>query len=292
MGTRVYVSTEGRPLEPADAKVSVFDRGFLYGDSVYTTMRTVAGRPVEIERHLARLRRSAAGIGFEIPFSDAEIRDAIAQTHESSGNDESSVRVVVTRGTGPIMLDPRGSQSPTMVILVQELKVPDERQYEAGISAVIIEAQKTGRSLLDPSVKSGNYLSNILALRRAIEQSGEDAILCGPHGNVAEGATSNVFMVREDEVLTPSFDVGILPGITRQVVCGFVREANIRLLETLIRPDDLRRADEVFLTSSVRGIMPVTVLDGQRVGDGTAGPVTRKLLQRYREYLDAMMHGA
>jgi branched-chain amino acid aminotransferase len=292
MGTRVYVSTEGRPLEAADAKVSVFDRGFLYGDSVYTTLRTVGGRPVEIDRHLARLRRSSAGIGFEIPFADAEIRDAIAQTHQASGNDESSVRVVVTRGTGPIMLDPRGSQSPTLVILVQELKLPEQRQYEAGISAVIIEAQKTGRSLLDPTVKSGNYLSNILALRRAIEQSGEDAILCGPHGNVAEGATSNVFMVREQQVLTPSFDVGILPGITRQVVCGLVRDAGIPLLETLIRPDDLRRADEVFLTSSVRGIMPITVLDGQRVGDGTAGPLTRVLLRRYGEYLDAMVRGA
>jgi branched-chain amino acid aminotransferase len=291
MGTRVYISTEGRPVEAADAKVSVFDRGFLYGDSVYTTMRTVAGRPVEIDRHLARLRRSATGIGFEIPFSDAEIKDAIAKTHTAAGNGESSVRVVVTRGTGPIMLDPRQSQSPTLVILVQQLNLPEPRQYDTGISAVIIEAQKTGRSLLDPTVKSGNYLSNILALRQAIEQSGEDAILCGPHGNVAEGATSNVFMVRDGEVLTPSFDVGILPGITRQVVCGFVREAKIPLIETLIRPDDLRRAEEVFLTSSVRGIMPVTVLDGQRVGEGTAGPVTRELLERYAAYLDAMLEG-
>lgn len=291
MSTRVYISTEGRPLEPADAKVSVFDRGFLYGDSVYTTMRTVAGRPVELDRHLARLRRSAAGIGFEIPFSNAEISDAIAQTHAAAGNAESSVRVVVTRGTGPIMLDPRGSQSPTMVILVQELKLPDARRYEAGIAAVIIEAQKTGRSLLDPTVKSGNYLSNILALRQAIERSGEDAILCGPQGNVAEGATSNVFMVHEETVLTPSFDVGILPGITREVVCGLVRDAGVPLLETRIRPDDLRAADEVFLTSSVRGIMPVTVLDGRRVGDGTAGPFTRKLLRRYGEYLDALARG-
>jgi branched-chain amino acid aminotransferase len=286
MTTKVHMSTAPRPLDPAEATVSVFDRGFLYGDSVYTTMRTVAGRPVEFARHLARLRESARHIGFDIPFADEDIRAAVAETHDATGNRESYVRIMVTRGTGPMQLDPRASESPTMVIIVQDLVLPPHERYERGISAVIIPAQKTGRSLLDPQVKSGNYLSSILALRKAIERSGDDAILCGPDGNVAEGASSNVFMVDGGRVLTPGLDVGILRGITREVVCGLVRDAGIPLEETRIRPEVLRMADEVFLTSAVRGVMPVTRLDGIVIGDGTAGPTTREIMARYAAYLE------
>lgn len=292
MATRVYLSELGRPVPPEEAVVSVFDRGFLYGDSVYETMRTAGGAPVELGRHLDRLRRSGEGIGLEIPFSDGEIAEAIASTHAATGNQESTIRLVVTRGGGPMVLDPRDARSPLMVVYVRELVLPTAQDYLRGLSAVIVDVHKTGRTLLDPSIKSGNYLNNILALRRASARSGEDAIMLGRHGEVAEGATSNVFMVKDHRLKTPDLEVGILPGITRQVVLELARDAGIEVGSTRIEPEELRAADEVFLTSSVRGIMPVTTLDGETVGGGEAGPLTRKLQERYEAYISEAARAA
>jgi len=292
VASKVYLSSAGRVLDPGEASVSVFDRGFLYGDSVYETLRTAGGRPVELARHLDRLRRSALGIGLEIPFDDAALRAAIAATHAASGNADSYVRVIVTRGTGPLMLDPRVSSSPLLVVLVQELRLPAPALYEAGLSVRIVDVHKISARSLDPTLKTGNYLNSIQALRQAAESAAEDAILCSPAGDVAEGATSNVFMVRAGELRTPALATGLLEGITRALVLALATELGIGWRETKIWPDELRAADEVFLTSSVRGAMPVTTLDGQRVGAGGVGPVTRRILTRYQAYIDAVAGGA
>lgn len=286
MPTKVFLSTCSEPLDPDDAKISVFDRGFLYGDSVYETMRTAGGWPLELSRHLARLRRSGDGIGLAIPWDDAALADAIARTHAAAGNAESYVRLVVTRGSGPVALDPRKSEDPLLVVLVQPLVLPEPAAYERGISAVIVGITKNAGTSIDPEIKSGNYLNNILALRQAIAAGGEDAIMCNPEGAVSEGATSNVFMVTGGRIATPNMRTGILPGITRQTVCELAASLGSPVAETNIMPAELRAADEVFLTSSVRGIMPVTRLDGVPVGDGTAGPITRRLHQAYLAYVD------
>lgn len=283
MSTKVYMSTQPEPVDPEDARISVFDRGFLYGDSVYETMRTAGGHPLQLERHLARLRRSGDGIGLSIPFDDARLEDSIARTHAASGNDESYVRLVVTRGAGQVMLDPRGSEDPLLVIIVKPLVLPTEQAYERGITAVIVGITKNAGTSIDPTIKSGNYLNNILALRQAIAAGGDDAIMCNPEGAVSEGATSNVFMVSAGRLLTPNMRTGLLPGITRQSVCEQAQALGCAVEETTILPDQLRAADEVFLTSSVRGIMPVTRLDGASVGDGRAGPLTRRLQRAYAD---------
>jgi D-amino acid aminotransferase len=282
--TKVYLSTMGAPVDPADAKISVFDRGFLYGDSVYETMRTSGGVPVELSRHLSRLHRSAAGIGLALPFSDAAIAEAITQTHAAAGNDESYVRVIVTRGAGPIMLDPRKSEAPTLVVLVQPLVLPAPEAYERGIAVVIVGTMKSIGGL-DPGIKTGNYLGSILAMRRAIEAGGEDAILCNADGEIVEGATSNVFFVKGGQLGTPPLDAGLLAGITREIVCRLAGELGHTVVQLRVSPDELRSADEVFLTSSVRGIMPATTIDGHVVGSGKAGPVTTALHRRYVAYL-------
>lgn len=292
MTSKVYLSTVGRPVDPGEATVSVFDRGFLYGDSVYETLRTSGGRPVEMLRHLDRLRRSAAGIGLEIPFTDDALRAAIAATHAAAGNVDSYVRVIVTRGTGPLMLDPRVSTTPLLVVLVQELKLPAAAAYEAGLAVRIVDIHKISARSLDPTLKTGNYLNSIQALRQAAASSAEDAILCSPAGDIAEGATSNVFMVRGGELVTPALATGLLEGITRALVLALARELGIVCREAKIWPDELRAADEVFLTSSVRGAMPVTRLDGQQVGDGRPGPVTRRILERYARYIADVAAGA
>lgn len=286
LGTKIYLSTTGAPVDPSEAKISVFDRGFLYGDSVYETMRTAGGRPIELGRHIARLHRSADGIGLAIPFADDMLGDAIAQTHAASGNDESYVRVIITRGEGPLMLDPRKSEAPTLVIIVQPLQVPTEDAYRRGIAAVIVGTTKT-QGAVDPAIKSGNYLGSILALRQAIAEGGDDAILCTATGEIAEGATSNVFFVVGGGLRTPDLQFGLLAGITRELVCELATELGLAVTHDRVSPDDLRAADEVFLTSSVRGIMPVTSIDGRRIGDGTEGAVTQRVRARYDAYLDA-----
>jgi branched-subunit amino acid aminotransferase/4-amino-4-deoxychorismate lyase len=287
MTTKVFLSTHPDPLDPADARISVFDRGFLYGDSVYETMRTAGGWPLDLPRHLARLRRSGDGIGLSIPWSDDALATAVARTHAATVNTESYVRLVVTRGAGPVALDPRMSEDPLLVVLVQPLVLPEPEAYVRGIAAVIVGITKNAGTSMDPEIKSGNYLNNILALRQAIAAGGEDAIMCNPEGAVSEGATSNVFMVTAGRIATPNLRTGILPGITRQTVCELAASLGSPVAETNVMPGQLRAADEVFLTSSVRGIMPVTRLDGVPVGDGSAGPVTRRLHRAYLAYVEA-----
>lgn len=291
MSTKVFIApggAEGRIEDPERATISVFDRGFLYGDSVYETMRTAGGWPLELEGHLDRLHRSAAGIGLRIPGTDAELARSIAVTHAATGNDESYVRVMVTRGVGPLMLDPRASLSPTVVIVVQPLQLPSMDAYERGIAAVVVDRTK-GESGLDPSIKSGNYLANVLALREAIASGGDDAIMKNAAGDIAEGATSNLFAVLEGDegprIVTPSIETGLLEGITRRVVVRLATSLGLAPHEGRVTHDDLLSASEVFLTSSVRGIMPVTRIDGRAVGTGRAGPVWRRLHGAYTAYV-------
>jgi len=287
----VYLSTLGRPVGPDEAVVSVFDRGFLYGDSIYETLRTVGGRPVELGRHLARLHRSAEGIALEFPFSDEEIVSAMGATLEASGHDAAKVRIVVTRGGGPMAIDTRKSESPLLVIFVQPIELPSEADYERGLSARIVGIQKNNRGMIDPGLKTGNYLPSILALRQAVAQQGEDAIMINAEGHIAEGATSNVFMVANGAVATPHLETGVLAGITRELVIELCTDEGLACDERTIEPDELRAADEVFLTSSVRGIMPVTTLDGATVGTGTMGPSTRRLHEAYARYLARVARG-
>jgi len=283
VSTKVWLSNHGEPRDPQDATISVFDRGFLYGDSVYETLRTSGGRIVELGAHLDRLRRSAEGIAFELPVSDAEITDAVEQTLAAAANDDSRIRVVVTRGTGPIDLDTRVAESPLVVVIVSPLVLPTAEQYQKGIPAVLVREREGS---IRPGLKTGNYLGNILALRRAHELGAEDAIMCNADGAVAEGATSNLFMGVAGSVHTPSIATGLLAGITRGVVIELLRQRlGLPTCERTVLPGELRGADELFLTSSVRGIMPVTTLDGATIGDGTAGPITRRVMLVYEDFL-------
>lgn len=279
--TRVYLSTVGRPLDPAEASVSVLDRGFLFGDAVFETLRTAGGRPVAWAAHTARLRRSAAGIGLDLPWTDDELRACADATHAATGNDDSVLRVVVTRGVAPMMLDPRKADAPTLAVLALPLVVPDEAGYARGVRARIVDATRVPASALDPAFKTANYLPNIQALRQALAAGDDEAILKNPDGLVAEGATSNVFAVIAGELLTPPLADGILPGITRAAVLELAAELSIPARETPLLPFELRAADEVFLTSSVRGPIAVTTLDGHPVGAGVEGPLTARLRQRY-----------
>ncbi len=279
MPIRVHI--DGAVVEPEAAKVSVFDRGFLYGDSVYETIGTANGRLFALADHLDRLERSAQRIGLAVP-PRATIERAIADTVAAAENAESRVRVMLTRGSGKLDLDPAAASDTRLVVIVYPLGPPTDEMYERGVAAAIVSIARNSPRAIDPAVKSGNYLNNVLALGEARRLFGaHEAILCAGDGSIAEGASSNVFAVVGGEVRTPPTEVGILDGITRAKVLELCRAGGIPCAERRILPDELRGADEVFLTSATRGVLPVTRIDARPVAGGLPGPVTRRLIKDY-----------
>lgn len=278
----------GHILEPEAARISVFDRGFLYGDSVYETVGTFRGRLFALGEHLNRLEQSAHRIALVLP-PRAEIEAAVRQTVAAAGNPESRVRIVVTRGVGRSGdLDPGTASQPQLIVIVQPLNPPAPHLFEEGVAVEVVSITRNHPGALDPAVKSGNYLNNVLAVgqARARRPDVHEAILCSPDGFIAEGATSNVFAVVDGVLLTPALSVGILAGITRSKVLAIAREIGAPCLETSFPREDLLRAEEAFITSSARGILPVTRIDGQPVGSGKPGPVTKRLMEAYQRRVD------
>ena len=288
VSVRVYVN--GAIHDRDGAVISVFDRGFLYGDSVYEVLRTSGGRPVDLDRHLERLERSAAAIALVLPEPD-EIRGAIAATLEAAGNPEAYVRIIVTRGGGAITLDIAAAERPSLLVITSPLALPAAELYRDGAHLAIVAVERTSRRAVDPAVKSGNYLNNIMALAEARRAGAYEALMCGPDGRIAEGSTSNVFAVRGGRLATPALATGLLPGITRQRIIELAAGAGIATDEGDLFPDDVRGADEVFITSSIRGVMPVTKLDGAPVKDGAPGPITRQLMDLYQRFLSDVAAG-
>jgi branched-chain amino acid aminotransferase len=279
MPIRVYI--DGAVRLPEEARVSVLDRGFLYGDSVYETIGTMYGRLFAMRDHLDRLERSATRIGLRVP-PRSEIEAAIGQTVAAAGNQETRVRVMLTRGVGKLDLDPASCDDCRLVVIAFPLGAPTPEMFEKGVSVAIVSVTRNSPRAIDPAVKSGNYLNNVLALGEARRSGGAyEAILCADDGSVAEGSTSNVFAVIGGQLCTPGADVGILDGITRAKVLELARGAGITVAERRIQPDELRGADEAFLTSATRGVLPITTIDGRPVAAGAPGPVTRRLMALY-----------
>jgi branched-chain amino acid aminotransferase len=285
MTTRVLI--DGTIFDERDAVVSVFDRGFLYGDSVYEVARTSGGRPVDLGRHLDRLARSAAAIGLELP---ADIDAAVRRTLEAAGNPESYIRVVVTRGGGDIGLDPALADRPRLVVIVKTLVLPAPALYASGCDVALVAVRRNPRRALDPAVKSGNYLNNIMALAEARRGRAYESIMLNPDGRLVEGSTSNVFLARDRRLLTPAFEDGLLDGITRRRVLELAAAAGIDAGEAHLDADDLRRAPEAFITSSVRGVVPIARVDDEPLA-AAPGPMTAELMRRYDEFLAAVARG-
>jgi branched-chain amino acid aminotransferase len=285
---RVYVN--GVISDRESAVISVFDRGFLYGDSVYEVLRTSGARPVDLERHLERLRRSAERIEITMPHA-GELGGAISDTLKAAENPESYLRIIVTRGGGPITLDITAPGKPSLLLIAAPLAPPAAELYETGASLAIVGVERTSRRAFDPSVKSGNYLNNIMALAEARRAGAYEAIMCSPDGRVAEGSTSNLFVLQSGRLVTPALATGLLAGITRQRVMELARGAGLEAEEGDLRPDEVRAAAEAFITSSIRGVMPVATVDGRAIGDGKPGPATRRLMELYAGFLADVARG-
>ncbi len=274
------VYLDGRFVPAEEARISVFDHGLLYGDGVFEGIRFYNGRIFRLEEHVERLYASAGAIGLSPPLSPGEMREAILATAARSGLRAGYLRPLVTRGVGDLGLDPRKSRRPSVIILCAPLTVY-ESQRQRGIRAVIASVRRPPRVSLDPNVKSLNYLNNILAKSEANLRGVEEALLLDLEGNLAEASGENVFLVRGRTLLTPPAEV-CLKGITRSVILELARGV-YRAQERPIPAAEIFEADEIFLTGTGAEVVPVVEVEGERIGTGQPGPVTRDLLSRYQE---------
>jgi branched-chain amino acid aminotransferase len=277
---RTRISVDGRIGAPEEACVPVLDRGFLYGDSVYEVLWWHRGAPIQEREHLERLAESARRIYLDLGGPPERFSLAVAATVAAAdvGPDEDAyVRLVVTRGAGPIGLRFGTGLAPTVVVIVAPAHRPDPATWERGVSVALVERRRVPRRALDPGAKTGNYMNNVLALHEANLAGADDAVMLNERGEVAEGTSSNVYVTLRGAVVTPPLDAGILKGTTRSRVIALCRGNAIPVEERPLSPRDLLGADEVFLTSSVRGVVPVVSIDGKPVGSGTPGPFTRRL---------------
>lgn len=270
-------------LQPArEAKISVFDRGFLYGDSAFEVVRTYGHVPFRGREHLERLARSCARLQMALPVSISELETRVARAVAASGQPECWVRIVVTRGAGPIGMDLSPELKPSVLVFALALKVPSEQLYRDGIAVGLVHTIRTVDGTKAAGAKTSNYLASMLALDEVKQRGCQEAIILGAQGEVVEGATSNVFAVHRGALVTPPISAGILEGITRGTVMELAAQRSIACQERELWPADLQSADEVFITSSIREVLAVTSVDGALVGDGRPGPLTQLLLAAYR----------
>lgn len=281
-----FASVNGSVVPAEEARVSVLDNGFTFGDAVYETLRTYGGRPFELGRHLARLRASAARLGFSIPEDDRGLEERLLALLARAANAESYIRLIVSRGVGDISYHFERMGRPTVVMVVKPFEPYPDAAYRDGIDVAVVDVRRNHPRALDPAIKSCNLLNNILAVREAQARGAEEALLLNDKDELAEGSSTNVFLVKGDTVVTPPLAAGILAGVTRDVLLGLLREQDIPCRETPVPVGDLGAADEAFLTSSTREVMPIRAVDGRPVGDGRPGPVTRRILAAFRAYAD------
>jgi len=276
---------DGAVVPAAEARVPVFDRGFLYGDSVYEVVRAFGGRPFRMAPHLDRLERSSEAIEL-VPPSRALVERAVAEALAASGEADAYVRIVVTRGGGPIGLDPALADAPRLLVIARAVNAPKPEAYRDGVEVAMVARGRT-----DPEVKSGNYLPSVLGTSEARRRGAYEAILSDGVGRLTEGGSSNFFVVRGRRLATPPLAVGLLPGITRAAVIEAARADGIAVDEQPLWPVDLLGADEAFLTSSIRGVLPVVRVSPRAgapavaLGDGRPGPITLRVMALY----DAMV---
>ncbi|MCA9528575.1 MAG: aminotransferase class IV [Myxococcales bacterium] len=280
-GTTV-ASIDGAQVPLAEARVSILDRGFLYGDSVFEVMRVHRGVAFRQRAHLERLARSAESVFIELPVTVEALATELRAALEASGLRDAYVRLILTRGQGPLTFDRRTASAPRRVVLVAPLPELAQSLYTEGVTAALVHVSRPAVGSRSRGVKASNYLANLLALEEARSRGAHDAILVEPDGMVTEAASSNVFVVRDGRVLTPRLEAGILSGITRGVVIERAGALGVPVEEGLVFPSDLYRADEVFLTSSVRELVSVVRVDGREVGVGAPGPVAARLREAYR----------
>ncbi|MDB5350831.1 MAG: branched-chain amino acid aminotransferase, group [Planctomycetota bacterium] len=276
---KVYIG--GKLYEKADAKISVFDHGLLYGDGVFEGIRSYSGRVFRLEQHVQRLYDSAKAIHLVVPMSQADMAKAILDTLKANNLRDAYIRLILTRGAGSLGLDPRKTTDPQVIIITDSISLYPAELYEHGLKIVTAGTMRNHPAALNPRVKSLNYLNSILAKIEGTNAGCLEALMLNHKGEVAECTGDNIFLVRRGELHTPSIDAGILEGITRDAVIEIARGMGITVVERAMDRHDVYTADECFLTGTAAEVIPVVECDARPIGSGKPGPMTKELLTRF-----------
>ena len=276
---------DGELVDKEDAKLTVFDHGTLYGDGVFEGIRIYDGKIFQCASHIDRLFASAEAISLKIPYDKQKLIDAMHQTLQVNGIGDGYIRLVVTRGAGTLGLGPDKCPNPSVFIIADQVALYPPRMYEDGLAVIVAKTVRTSARMLNPAIKSMNYLNNILAKIEAIDAGAIEAVMLNEAGNVCECTGDNIFIVKGGRVTTPPPDAGILIGVTRGVVIELAGRLGIDLAEETVTLAQLRDADECFLTGTAAEVIPVTRIDGRAVGDGKAGPITERLHAAFHEFI-------
>jgi branched-chain amino acid aminotransferase len=266
-----------RLVPEAEARISVFDHGLLYGDGVFEGLRSYAGRVFRLDAHLDRLWASARAICLEIPLAKEAMAQAVIDTLAANKLEDGYIRLIVTRGAGTLGLDPNRCSNPQVIIIADTISLYPQEFYEQGLRIVTAATQRIQSAALSPRIKSLNYLNNIMAKLEGLQAGCVEALMLNHKGEVAECTGDNVFVVRSGRLLTPPPDAGILEGITRNAVMELAHAAGIDCREATLTRHDLYTAEECFLTGTAAEVIPVVAIDGRPIGSGLPGPVTRRL---------------
>jgi len=281
MSLKVYIN--GTLYDKEDAKISVYDHGLLYGDGVFEGIRSYGGKVFRLEEHLDRLWNSAKAIWLQIPISKEQMAQGIEETLKENGIEDGYIRVVVTRGSGTLGLDPNRCSDPQVVIITDYISLYPDELYQKGLEIITVSTVRNHPAALSPRIKSLNYLNNILAKIEGLQAGCIEALMLNTKGEVAECTGDNLFLVRKGRILTPPMEAGILEGITRDVVIGLARGQGIEVAEIPLTKHDIYIADECFLTGTAAEVVPVVKVDSRTIGDGAPGPVTRDLIVRFHK---------
>ncbi|MFH5806229.1 branched-chain-amino-acid transaminase [Alienimonas sp. DA493] len=280
MSQNVFLA--GRLVPEAEATVSVFDHGLLYGDGVFEGIRVYGGNVFLHDAHIDRLFESAKAIHLEIPMSPAEVKAAVEQTVEANGVTDGYVRLVVTRGSGALGLDIRKTSNPQVIVIAADIALYPKELYEKGLSLVTSGTIRNHPAALPARVKSLNYLNNILAKIEGFAAGAGEVLMLNHLGQIAECTGDNVFVIKRGVVKTPPLDAGILAGLTRAAVIELAKKRGLEVREEAMVRHDIYTADECFLTGSAAEVIAAVSLDGRPIGDGKPGPITNELLADFR----------
>jgi len=281
MEPRVYI--DGKLYPKSEARISVFDHGLLYGDGIFEGIRVYSGRIFRLSEHLDRLYQGAADIDLTIPLDCSGMEKAVVDTVRANGFRDAYIRLVATRGVGDLGLDPVKCAVGSVIIIVDKIQLYPEELYRQGINVTTTNIKRISPEGKSPVVKSLNYLNNILGKIEANRAGCQEGLMLNFEGLVAECTADNIFIVKDGELITPAAEQGILLGITRAATMEIAVNLGIKVREIPLSRDEVYQADECFLTGTGAELVPVVTLDERKIGDGTPGPVTFKLLEEYRK---------
>lgn len=280
---KIWLNT--KLVSEPEAKVSVWDRGFLYGDGVYETVRVYDGKIFRAAEHWKRLDHSLAGIHLKIPWSHGFLTRAALSTLKANRLKECLVRVTISRGVGELGYDPSTCKKPTLAVLALPVRKDLIELWQKGVKIAIVKVRRNHPASLNPAIKSTNCLNGIFAKMESLKKGAFEGLFLNLDGHLAEGTISNIFIVKSGILKTPALDCGLLDGVTRGAVIETAKKSDFQVFETRIKPFELFEADEAFLTSTTMELMPVIQVDRKKIGSGQPGPVTKFLHEQFRELL-------